>query len=269
MEYVPYFWMFITLLGLLLGSFYACSGYRIPNKISMIKSRSFCPHCKNTIKWWMNIPVISYLLLGGRCFYCKKKISLMYPIVEITTAFLATIGYFKFGLTTDFIIFFTICSAFMITCVSDFRYYYVSDRVLLISGIIIVLARMIDYGLKGTLYSLTSGLIMFTLMVLVRFIGNKAFKKECLGWGDIKIMALVGFALGNPLVCNFSNLFGIVPSLFTVFFASVLALPFAIYEMVTKKDQIVAFGPYLFLGAMIIMYFYEPLKVIFDNYFLG
>ena len=269
MEYLPYSWLFITLVGLLLGSFYACSGYRIPNKISMIKSRSFCPHCKNTIKWWMNIPVLSYIFLGGRCFYCKKKISLMYPIVEITTAFLATIGYFKFGLTTDFLVFFTLSSAFMVTCVSDFKYYYVSDRVLVISGIVIFFARLIEYGIKGTLYCLGSGLIMFLLMILVRVLGNIAFKKESLGWGDIKIMAIVGFALGDPLMFSLRNLFGTVPSLFAVAFAAVLALPFALYEMFTNKDQIVAFGPYLFLGAMIIMYFYEPLKFAFDNWFLG
>ena len=257
MEYIPYFWVIITILGLILGSFYACSGYRIPNKISMIESRSFCPKCKNTIKWWMNIPVLSYMILGGRCFYCKKTISLMYPIVEIATAFLATIGYLKFGLTTDFLIFFAITSAFMVTCVSDFKYYYVSDRVLIIATIVVFFARAIDLGITGILKYLISALFMFILMILIRLFGNKAFKKESLGWGDIKIMALVGFTIG------------IVPSLFAVFFASVLALPFAIFEIITKKDQIVAFGPYLFLGAMIIMYFYEPLKIIFDNYLLG
>ena len=257
MEYIPYFWIVITLLGLILGSFYACSGYRIPNKISMIESRSFCPHCKNTIKWWMNIPVFSYIILGGRCFYCKKNISIMYPIVEITTAVLATIGYFRFGLTTDYLIFFAITSAFMVTCVSDFKYYYVSDRVLIITAIVVFFARLVDLGFAGLIKYLIAAIFMFIVMVLIRLFGNKAFKKESLGWGDIKIMALVGFTIG------------IIPSLFAVFFASLLALPFAIYEMVTNKDQIVAFGPYLFLGAMIIMYFYEPLKVIFDNYFFG
>lgn len=254
--YGDYFWIIIAILGLILGSFYACTGYRIPNKISMIKSRSFCPKCKNQIKWWMNIPVLSWFMLKGRCFYCKEKISLMYPIVEILTCALALIGYFKFGLTTDYLVFFTISSAFMITCVSDFKYYYISDRVLLISGIIILASRLVEVGIVETGIYLLQGLFMFVLMVIIRLLGNKAFKKESLGWGDIKIMALVGFTIG------------ILPSLFSVFFASCLALPFALYEMKTNQDQIVAFGPFLFLGAMIIMYFYEPLKIIFDMYFI-
>ena len=69
--------------GLVFGSFFSCMGYRIPNKISVIKPNSFCPKCKKELKWYMNIPVFSYLFLGGKCKYCQEKISLMYPLVEI------------------------------------------------------------------------------------------------------------------------------------------------------------------------------------------
>lgn len=247
--------IFFGVVGLVLGSFYACCGYRIPNKVSLVKSRSFCPHCKKTIKWYMNIPVFSYLFLGGKCHYCKKKISPMYPIIEILTCILSILGYLKYGITLEYLVFFTLSSAFIVTCVSDFKYYYVSDRVIVISMVIIYISKVIEYGFKGSLIYLLHAVLITLVMLTIKFLGDKAFKKESLGGGDIKIMTLVGLTIG------------FVPSLFSIFFASSMALPLAIYEMVAKKDEIVAFGPFLILGAMIIMYFYEPLLHIFNILF--
>lgn len=247
--------MFFGIIGLVLGSFYACIGYRIPNKISLTGSRSFCPKCKKQIKWYMNIPVFSYIFLKGKCHYCKEKISVVYPIIETLSCLLSILGYLKYGFTLDYLIFYTLCSAFLVTCVSDFRYYYVSDRVVGISAIIIFFAELIKYGFKGTMIYVLHAILVFILMLLIKFLGDRAFGKESLGGGDIKIMSLVGLTIG------------FVPSLFTIFFASSLALPFAIFEMVKKKDEIVAFGPFLILGAMIIMYFYEPLLHLFNIVF--
>lgn len=248
--------IFIAIIGLVLGSFYACSGYRIPNKISLVKSRSFCPNCKKEIKWYMNVPVFSYLFLKGKCHYCKKNISVMYPLVETLTSLLAVVGYLKFGFTLEFLVFFTMSSAFIVTCVSDFKYYYVSDRVVIISALIVYASKLIEVGLKGSLVYLLHALLVFALMMTIKFLGDKAFKKDSLGGGDIKIIALVGLTIG------------FIPSLFTIFFASLIALPFAVYEMVKKKDEIIAFGPFLILGAMIIIYFYEPLLKIFNIIFI-
>lgn len=254
---MDYTW-FVGLVGVILGSFYACCGYRIPNKVSLVKSRSFCPKCKKQIKWWMNIPLVSYfLLLRGRCYYCKEKISPMYPIIEALSGLLAVAGFIHYGkeFNLEFLMFYTLCSAFIITCVSDFKYYYVSDRVLVISSLIILTCRILISGFNDSLVYLLHALIIGLIMIAIRFIGNKMFKKESLGWGDIKIMAMLGLSIG------------LIPSLFALFFGSFIALPFAIYEMVAKKDEIVAFGPFLILGAMIIMYFYDPLLKVFNIFF--
>lgn len=254
---MDYTW-FVGLVGLILGSFYACCGYRIPNKIPLTKARSFCPKCNKDIKWWMNIPVISYVfILRGKCHYCKEKISPMYPIIEILSCFLAVVGFIHFGreFNVEFLMFYTLCSAFIVTCVSDFKYYYVSDRVLVISAIIVFLCRLLLNGFEGALVYLLHGILMLLIMLTIRFLGNKAFKKESLGGGDIKIMGLVGLSIG------------LIPSLFALFFGSTIALPFAIYEMVAQKDEIVAFGPFLILGAGIIMYFYDPLLKLFNLFF--
>ena len=81
-------YVFIFITGVCLGSFYACIGYRIPNKISIVKPSSFCPNCKNSLKWYMNIPLLSYIFLKGKCAYCKEKISITYFLIELTTGIL-------------------------------------------------------------------------------------------------------------------------------------------------------------------------------------
>lgn len=236
--------------GLVFGSFFACIGYRIPNKISTIKPGSFCPKCKKSLKWYMNIPVFSYIFLGGKCYYCKKKISPLYIIIEISSAVLFALAYLTYINVTEpnylyCILFLTLSSALLITLVSDFIYFYISDRVVLISLFIILVSKFIFLGLESTFYSLLSGVIMFGIMYLIRIIGNKLFNKESLGGGDIKLSGVLGCAIG------------VLPSLVSIFIASLTGL---IYAFISKKDDktgIVPFGPFLIFGSLICLYFYD------------
>lgn len=250
--------IFIIVLGLLMGSFYACMGYRIPNKISTIKGRSFCPKCKKSLKWYMNIPVFSYIFLGGKCAYCKKKISLVYPAIEITSAFLYFLA-FELYLNTapvhylNFFLSIILTSAFLITIVSDFMYYYISDRVVL-SIIVFALAfKYILLGFNETLYSILTGVFLFLLMLLIKYMGDKIFKKESLGGGDIKLMGAVGCIIG------------LIPSLFTLFIASILGLIFALFAKSDNKNGIIPFGPFLLLAALLCLYFQSPLNYFIEN----
>lgn len=229
--------------GLVFGSFFSCMGYRIPNKISVIKPNSFCPKCKKELKWYMNIPVFSYLFLGGKCKYCKKKISYMYPLVEVSTAILFALAYLCFGISLNTFLIIVLSSALMITIITDFKYYYVSDRVIVISTLLVVLLRVYFEGLTG-FYSLVVGLIIFLLMWLIKIVGDKAFKRESLGGGDVKLMFLVG-----------SSLSSIILSLYSIMIAAFIALPVSLIIMKAKKLDIVAFGPFLIMGALIVLYF--------------
>lgn len=247
-----------TLMGLVMGSFFACAGYRIPNKISIAKGRSFCPNCKKQLKWYMNIPVFSYIFLGGKCAYCKNKISTIYPFVEVVTSLLyflsfelylntPPISYLNFGVAI------VLSSALMITIVSDFMYYYISDRVIFSSIIIVLIMKYIFSGFTVTFYSLLSGIGMLLVFLFVKFLGDRIFKKESLGGGDIKLVALIGIALG------------FVPSLISIFLASVFGL---IYSLISKSDDksgIVPFGPFILIGALICFYFSEPLQYLLHN----
>lgn len=231
--------IFIGVLGAILGSFYACMGYRIPNKIPLTKPNSYCESCKKEIKWYMNIPVFSYLFLHGKCAYCKNKIDSLAFIVEIMVSFLFIIFYLKYGLTIKFFISVTLTSILAVTMVSDFRYYYVSDRVVILGLISLIVLAYFDKDFMY--YKIISGIVMFLLMFLIKIIGDKSFKRESLGGGDVKLLGLIGLALG------------FYPTLISLVISCSMTL---VYYFLSKQDEKeIPFGPFLLIGALLVLYF--------------
>ena len=108
-----------------------------------------CPKCKNKLKWYMNIPIISYLMLHGKCAYCKKEISPIYPFIEMLTAVLFVTAFVKYGFTQEFFLLLVLSSVLVITIVSDFLFYYISDRVIIIGLIFIFLINFVYEGTSG------------------------------------------------------------------------------------------------------------------------
>ncbi|MEG2457811.1 MAG: prepilin peptidase [Bacilli bacterium] len=243
--------IFIGIIGLLFGSFLCCMGYRIPNKISTISPGSFCPTCKKPLKWYMNIPLFSYIFLKGKCAYCKTKINIMYPLIELTTSILFIISYLVFGFSYEFIISIVLSSMLCITLVTDFKYYYISDRVLIISFIVILIVFYFFLGIKGLLLRILYGIILFIIMYIFKLIGDKIFKRESLGGGDIKLMGVIGFILG------------LIPSVFVLFISSVLALIFSLIFLKLDKTKEIPFGPFILIASLIMFYFGTPILTIF------
>lgn len=237
--------IFITIIifmfGICLGSFYACIGYRIPNKISTIKPRSFCPNCNESLKWYMNIPVFSYIYLKGKCAYCQEKISKYYLFSELFTGILFSVSYLYFGINLEFFISLILISVLSITIVTDFKYYYISDRVILTSIILEIAIYLYYLNFKDGLYYIVSGIFMFLLMFTIKLIGDYIFKKESLGGGDIKLMSLIGLTLG------------IINGITSLLISSSLALIASLIILKKNDEHIVPFGPFIILGA-IIMY---------------
>ncbi len=247
------YYILVAVLGLIMGSFSCCMGYRIPNKISVLSPGSFCPHCKTKLKWYMNIPLISYLALHGDCAYCKKQIDPIYPIVEFTTMILYLLAFYQFGLTYNLIVALILNTALVITCVTDFKYYYISDRVIFISYGLILIYDFFVLGKEQALYYLLSSIGMFALMFIIKKLGNLVFKKESLGDGDIKLSMLIGITVG------------FLPGIVTIFLASLLGLFYAL--ILIKRKNIIPFGPFLLLATLLIYYSYDKVELII-NYLL-
>ncbi len=233
-------WILILLYGLLLGSFYNVVGLRIPLKQSIVKPRSRCPYCQHTLRPYELIPVVSYLLQGGKCRRCKAPVSFLYPAVELATGLLFVLAPLLMGWTLELIIAWTLISLMIIVFVSDIKYMIIPDKVLLVFAVIFLLER-IFLPLLPWWDSLLGAAAGFFLLLFIAVIS-----KGGMGGGDIKLFAVIGLALGTKLV------------LLTFFFATLFGAVFGIVGMLigkVEKGKPIPFGPYIALGSLTAYFF--------------
>lgn len=233
-----YIYLFIA--GLFFGSFYACIAERLSEGKSIIYPGSHCVNCNHKLNWYELIPVFSYIFLKGKCSKCKIHLSIVYPLIEILTGVLFALSFHIFGFTLETIISIVVSSLVIITFVSDCKYMVILDEILIITGILIIILQAIQNGLVFAVMSLLHGVILFGIMLMIKLIGDRAFKTESLGWGDIKLSLIVGIVLGVKL--------GII----YIFLGAFLALPYAIIQTIRKKGNVLPFGPFLVLSLLLI-----------------
>ena len=233
----------LMIFGAIIGSFLGCMGYRIPNKIKTTYPSSFCSNCKTPLKWYMNVPIISYILLRGKCAYCKKDIGVIYFLCEVFGALLFGLNYLIFKFDINFFIATIMACVFIVTMVSDFEYYYISDRVLITSGLLLIIVSFIFLDASEAIMKVTSGVIMFVVMYGIKIMGNLMFKRESLGDGDIKLMGIIGLSVG------------LLNSFVSLFFGALTGLIYPIITIKKNKEGVIPFGPFLLIGSLIVIYF--------------
>ncbi len=231
--------LFMGILGLVIGSFLNVLIYRIPKNENIAFPPSHCTKCNKPLKWWHNIPLISYIFLKGKCSFCGEKISLQYPIVELLSAIIFVITYVKIGNFTQSIIISLVFDLLLALSLIDFRYKAVPDSLNL-------LALTLSIFSGNILDSFTNALLFAGGFTLLRFYVSYIIKKEALGEADIMIAATMGAILGVEL------------GLFAIFLSAVIALP--AFIIVGKKDIQLPFIPFLALALF--------LTYIFNDYFL-
>ena len=233
-------YIYLFIVGAVFGSFFDCIANRLSRNESIITPRSHCEKCGNVLHWYELIPILSYLLQKGRCKKCRQPISIEYLLAEVITGILFAFSYNLYGFTLDTIISIVVVSVVIITFISDSKYMVILDEALIVGSIIL----LILYYLKGDysliLMSIISALILSVLMLLIKVLGDKAFKQESLGWGDIKLSMFAGIVLGWKL------------GLVYIFLGSLLALPYALYITYRKKEGILPFGPFLATAILFI-----------------
>lgn len=244
--------IYIFIIGTIMGSFFNVVAHRLSNNESIIKPSSHCESCQHLLKWYELIPIISFLIQGGRCRQCHTKLSWWYPLIEIITGLLYLFSYLYFGLSYEFFIALVIASILVITCITDFNYLLILDEPLIVGSIIIIIIKFLQGGIIDTLIAILSGLFLFFFMLMVKILGDKAFKRESLGGGDIKLSFFIGLSLGYKLA--FVNLV----------LASFLTLPVAFYYLIKYRDREVPFGPFLIISNFIIFVFASPILEFID-----
>lgn len=245
--------MFI--IGAIFGSFYGVVGTRLPEEKSIVKPGSHCEKCGHYLKWYENIPLLSYIFLGGHCKKCKTPIGFVYFMTELLSGCLFALCYKVFGISYEFFIAVILSSLVIIIFVSDSKYMIINDSPLIVSAILIFIIKWLDTGILSALLSLVYGLIIFGVAYLLMLFGSLAFKQEALGGGDIKLSFVAGMVLGVKL------------GILYIVLASFLAFPYAVYVTLKNKDNMLPFGPFL-VSSLLIIYLNmniisEIIKVIF------
>jgi leader peptidase (prepilin peptidase)/N-methyltransferase len=235
--------------GALIGSFLNVCISRLPKGESIVTPGSHCPQCNNAIRFYDNIPVISYLLLRGKCRHCRKGISVQYPIVEAVTALLSFLILTKFGPSLSYVYYFAFVAALLVMTVIDLYHQIIPD-VISLPGIVV-----------GVLGSLVVPEITFLNSLIGTFVGGGSlfavatlyqwfFKREGMGGGDVKLLAMIGAFLGWQMV------------ILTILLSSLIGSIVGIGVIVLKgKDfkYAIPFGPFLSLGAVIALFYGQPL----------
>ncbi len=233
--------------GLILGSFFNVCIYRIPQNKSIVWPGSFCPKCNNHIRWYDNIPVLSYLFLRGKCRHCKAPISLQYPLVELLTGLLTVLFVWKYGLGIWTFVLLTAVYFLIILSVIDLQLMIIPDRFslgMIVLGVAFAWCNPNFSGLwweKELSSLLGAGVGLFGVLAIA-LIGTWLFKKEAMGGGDVKLMAGIGSLIGWQGVIT------------TVVMGSFFGLIYALFVMIRRGKQVneaIPFGPFLSLGALV------------------
>ncbi|MCP9447793.1 MAG: A24 family peptidase [Nitrospira sp.] len=247
------------LIGALVGSFLNVCIYRLPRRESIVWPGSHCPVCSHPIAWYDNIPLVSYLVLVGRCRSCSGPIPWRYPIVESLNAagYIGLLWYFGLGWST--VVYALLYSSLLIVAGTDLSHKIIPNAITLPGTAVGLLssATVLSTGLvNGLIGMLVGGGILWVLAWLSPYL----FGKEGMGGGDIKLMAMIGAFLGWK------------PALVTIMMGSLLGslvgLTLIGTRVISRQDYI-PFGPFLVCGALIALFFGQPLLNWYQGLLLG
>ncbi|MFH0763942.1 MAG: prepilin peptidase [Candidatus Omnitrophota bacterium] len=244
--------IFVFAIGAIVGSFLNVCIHRMPANKSIIFPPSHCPKCDKNLYWYDNIPVLSYVMLLGRCRFCRERISIRYPVVELATAFVVVSLFTVFGAggSVKFFIYTAFASALIVAAFIDIDINEIPDSISL-GGLASALAlsaifpALFDTDLRIVSFtrSLTGALIGGAAIYSMGVFGKILFRKEAMGGGDVKLMAMIGSILGWKL------------ALFTFFVAPVFGAAVGLFMKIKDGRETIAYGPYLSLAAMIAIFF--------------
>ncbi len=236
--------IFVFILGTIFGSFLNVCIHRFPREQSIVWPGSRCPSCGKSIAWHDNVPILSFLILGGQCRSCKVKISSRYWMVEAVTGFVYLWIWFHFGATVQGLTAAILFSLLFVASVVDLEHQIIPDEIslgglvcgLLLSAWVPSLHRELIWW-RSLIQSSIGLLVGGGVIYLTGILGSLIFRKDSMGGGDVKLLAMLGSFLGWHKV------------MLVFFFAPVLALPLGLFLKFVKKQETIPFGPFLSLAG--------------------
>jgi len=246
-EYVYIFWL--AVLGGIMGSFFNVCVYRIPRSMSLIHPGSLCPVCQVPIKFYDNIPLISYIILRGRCRSCGCTISLRYPLIETLSVVIIVVNFIQFDFSFEFVYYTFFLWLMLIIAFIDYEHLIIPDS-LSIAGVIIGFGGAFFARHESMLWVFLGGIITGVVLLFIKFFSRILFHKESLGMGDVKLGIVVGAFMGWEM------------ALLSLYFSFVLVFLYGLGLIVKERqfpNQKFPLGSFIALGTGIGIFWGEAL----------
>lgn len=242
----------VIIYGVLIGSFLNVVIYRVPRHESIVVNRSHCMNCGKQIKWYDLVPLVSFLILRGKCRYCKTKLSLQYPLVEFANGLGYAIIVIVNGVNSTSILFCLCTSALLALSVIDWRTYEIPDAFNAFIGILGIIRLLTDLQ---HWYTYVIGFVSVSGFLYIIYIVSK---ERAMGGGDVKLMAAAGLLIGWK--------YSILSLVLGCMFGSVIH---SLYMKLKDKDHMLALGPYLSMGIYLSMLYGDEIIEWYLNTFVN
>ena len=246
--------LFIIILGGLWGSFANVCIVRLPKDKGVVAGRSSCPKCKKEILWYDNIPIISFFLLQGKCRKCKKKISFQYVVVELLSIISFLSIYYLYGLSLTTLLLIILSLAFIIIFFIDLKHFIIPDIItypMMVLGFLKSFDPNLNEIFPNYIFSLIGGIFGYGIIWSIIYFYKQVKKKDGMGLGDAKLLAVIGFWFGLDAIP------------FIIFLSSTTALLSVVPDLIKKTKKLstqIPFGPYIIIGNLIFLVFESKLK---------
>lgn len=249
-----------VIVGLVVGSFLNVLIYRLPINQSIAFPASHCPKCNHQLKWYDNIPALSYLMLRGKCRYCKEAINPRYLVVELTNAALWLLAYQLFDFSIMFALSCVFLSVLIVIIFIDLEHFIIPDSLVIVIFGLGIISMFFPYQM--TIAEKLFGLTVSMVLYLLSYILGKALKKEAIGGGDIKLVLAIGLFLGIKL------------TILGLFLAALLGTIIEVPRLIKARKQnqgdfIIPFGPYLAFGFMLALFIGNQILSWYLNLFMN
>ncbi len=246
--------IFLIIIGGLWGSFANVCIVRLPEGKGVVSGRSNCPKCKKQINWYDNIPIISYFILNGKCRKCKKPISFQYVFVELLSIVSFVTIYLIYGFSFTTLLLIILSLGFIIIFFIDLKHFIIPDVItfpLMALGFIKSFIPTLDPIFPYYVLSLIGGIFGYGIIWGIIFFYKQVKKKEGMGLGDAKLLAVIGFWFGLDAVP------------FIIFLSSTIALISVTPDLIKKSKKMstqIPFGPYIIAANLIFLLLEDKLK---------
>ena len=244
-------------MGGLWGSFANVCIHRLPKEQGVVSGRSHCPKCKKQIFWYDNIPLISYLLLGGKCRKCKKKISIQYIFVELISIFSFFSIYYLYGITLTTLLLMILSLSFIIIFFIDLKHFIIPNLItfpMMALGFFKSFDPNLNSIFPNYILSILGGLFGYGIIWSITFFYKQIKKKEGMGLGDAKLLSVIGFWFGLKAIP------------FVIFLSSTIALISVIPDLIKKSKKMsskIPFGPYIIVGTLVYLILEKKIDSLF------